>query len=137
MEYRQLLNHHRLKATPQRLAILQIMEHAGHISMEDLFAKIRQIFANVSLATLYKNIHTMMETGMVREVKISGLKTRYEIAKAPHAHIVCKECRSLQDISVDFSQLSLDNIIREYEPEEVSITLSALCPQCRQNYSKQ
>lgn len=131
MEYRELLNQNQLKATSQRVAILQAMEGMGHISIEDLFIKIRHVFKNVSLATLYKNIHTMMETGLIREVKIPGLKTRYEITKTPHAHILCKKCGSLEDLPVDFSTFSLDDMIkRGYVLEEISVTFTSICPKC-------
>lgn len=132
MKYEHLLKQHHLKATPQRIAIMRLMQERGHISIEDLYAAIRQKFASISLATLYKNIHTMMGVQLVREVKMPGQKAKYEIEKAPHAHILCTECGEFKDIEVDSEQL-LKKAVDEsgYKANEVAIVISGTCPECR------
>lgn len=132
MKHEHLLKHHQLKATPQRMAIIELMHHAGHISIEDLYQAIREKFASISLATLYKNVHTMMDVSLIREVKIPGQKTKYEIEKEVHAHVMCKCCGELKDIPFNPSSLlktSMD--ISNYQAEEVSIVISGVCPECQ------
>ena len=132
MKHEHLLKHHQLKATPQRMAIIELMHHRGHISIDDLYQAIREKFASISLATLYKNIHTMMDVSLIREVKIPGQKTKYEIEKESHAHVMCKSCGELKDIPFNPNTLlktSLD--ISNYQAEEVSIVISGVCPECQ------
>lgn len=132
MKHEHLLKHHQLKATPQRMAIIELMHHAGHISIDDLYQAIREKFASISLATLYKNIHTMMNVSLIREVKIPGQKTKYEIEKEAHAHVMCKCCGELKDIPFNLNSLlktSMD--ISNYQTEEVSIVISGTCPECQ------
>lgn len=132
MKHEQLLKSHHLKATPQRLAIIDLMHHEGHISIEDLFHSIRQKFSSISLATLYKNVHSMMDVSLIREVKIPGQKTKYEIEKEAHAHIMCKCCGELKDIPFNpnhFLQTSIK--VSDYKAEEVSIIISGICPKCQ------
>lgn len=134
MKNRHLLQHHKLKATPQRIAIIELMEYSGHISIDDLFKEIREKFTAISLATLYKNIHTMMSVSLIREVKIPGQKTKYEIEKIPHAHVLCKICRELKDIPFDPTTLMEDTVKNSnYRADEVSIVISGLCPGCQKN----
>lgn len=132
MNHQHLLQHHNLKATPQRIAIIEFMQYSGHISIDELFSLIRQKFASISLATLYKNIHTMMEVSLIREVKVPGMKSKYEIEKKPHAHALCKKCGELIDIPFDSTQL-LKNTAQEsnYIADEVSIVISGICPKCQ------
>lgn len=132
MNHQHLLQHHNLKATPQRIAIIEVMQHSGHISIDELFSLIRQKFASISLATLYKNIHTMLEVSLIREVKVPGMKSKYEIEKKPHAHALCKKCGELIDIPFDSAQL-LKNTTQEsnYIADEVSIVVSGICPKCQ------
>lgn len=132
MNHQHLLQHHNLKATPQRIAIIEFMQHSGHISIDELFSLIRQKFASISLATLYKNIHTMLEVSLIREVKVPGMKSKYEIEKKPHAHALCKKCGELIDIPFDSTQL-LKNTAQEsnYIADEVSIVISGICPKCQ------
>lgn len=133
MKHEHLLKQYRLKATPQRIAIIELMHHAGHISIEELYDAIRQKFASISLATLYKNIHSMMDVSLIREVKVAGHKTKYEIEKAAHAHIVCKECGELKDIQMDPSSLlhAGGMEIEKYKADDISIVISGICPECQ------
>ena len=132
MKYEHILKHHHLKATPQRLAIIQLMHHAGHIGIDELYEAIRKRFASISLATLYKNVHTMLEVALIREVKITGQKTKYEIAKESHAHLVCKSCGELKDMEIEPLSLLQKSIVEcPYTMEEVSIVISGICPECQ------
>ena len=132
MKNKFLLQHHQLKATPQRIAIIELMEYSGHISIDDLFKEIREKFSSISLATLYKNIHSMMSVNLIREVKIPGQKAKYEIEKIPHAHVVCKTCGELKDIHFDATRLLEDTIKNsDYRADDVSIMISGICPNCK------
>lgn len=133
MKHEHLLKQHHLKATPQRIAIIDLMQRSGHISIDDLYDAIRKKFASISLATLYKNIHSMMNVSLIREVKVPGYKTKYEIEKASHAHVICKQCGELKDIPVDPSLL-LQNAglnIDNYKADDVSIVISGTCTDCQ------
>ena len=132
MKHEHLLKSHHLKATPQRLAIIQLMHQAGHISIEELYQSIREKFSSISLATLYKNVNTMLDVSLIREVKIAGQKTKYEIEKESHAHVVCKSCGELKDIAVDpLSLLKNSMAVSQYKLNEVSIVVSGICPECQ------
>ncbi|HLD23362.1 MAG TPA: Fur family transcriptional regulator [Sulfuricurvum sp.] len=133
MKHEHLLKSHHLKATPQRLAIIQLMHQAGHISIEELYQSIREKFSSISLATLYKNVNTMLDVSLIREVKIAGQKTKYEIEKESHAHVVCKSCGELKDIAVDpLSLLKNSMAVSQYKLNEVSIVVSGICPECQE-----
>jgi len=132
MKYGPLLHRHQLKATPQRLVIIECMDSAGHISIDDLFQQIREKFASISLATLYKNIHMMINVNLIREVMIPGQKSKYEIEKRPHAHLLCKRCSELKDIPFDPAPLLQESTkISHYVTDEVSIVISGVCPNCQ------
>lgn len=132
MKHEHLLKHHQLKATPQRLAIIQLMHYAGHIGIDELYQEVRKKFSSISLATLYKNVHTMLDVALIREVKIPGHKTKYEISKESHAHVLCKSCGELKDVPlepVSLLQKSID--MSHYKVEEVSVVMSGICPECQ------
>lgn len=132
MKYGNLLKQHHLKATPQRIAIIDVMQHTGHISIEELYNAVREKFASISLATLYKNIHSMMDARLIREVKISGSKTKYEVDKGSHAHLICKQCSELKDIDVDpLALLQKSMAMSQYKMDDVSIVISGICPECQ------
>jgi Fur family peroxide stress response transcriptional regulator len=132
MNYQTLLQQHNLKATAQRIAIMERMDFYGHISIDELYKTIREKFASLSLATLYKNVHAMMSVNLIREVKLSGQKSKYEIDKEPHAHLMCKSCGELKDIEFNTTLLIEKSIkIEKYQADEVSIVISGICLKCQ------
>ena len=132
MKHEHLLKSHQLKATPQRLAIIQLMHQAGHISIDELYQKIREKFSSISLATLYKNVNTMLDVTLIREIKIAGQRKKYEIEKEAHAHIMCKSCGELKDIEYDPHSILQKSIeMSHYKAEDISIVISGVCPECQ------
>ena len=132
-ETAELLKEHALKVTPQRLKIIAMLHEHGHINIEDLYSLMRRDFPSVSLATIYKNIHQMMESGLIQEVKLPSQKSVFELVKEPHLHMVCDRCHKIEDIVI-----GTDKIIEEaekisgYKILESFITLRGICPQCRE-----
>ena len=127
-----LLKEYDLKVTPQRLKIVSMLHAHGHINIEDLFSGMREEFPSVSLATIYKNINQMIQSGLIQEVKLPSQKSVYELVKEPHLHMVCDRCHKVEDILV-----GTDKIIEEaekasgYKILESFITLRGICPECR------
>jgi Fur family transcriptional regulator, peroxide stress response regulator len=79
MNYTQLLREHNLKATPQRLAITNILHSRGHVNIEYLYEDMLHKFKSISLATIYKNINLMLENSFIQEVKIPHSKSVFEL----------------------------------------------------------
>ena len=131
-ETTELLKEHRLKVTPQRLKIVSMIERHGHINIEDLYREMLKEFPSVSLATIYKNINQMIESGLVQEVKLPAAKSVFEIVKEPHLHMVCDRCHKVEDVIV-----GTDIVIREAEKAsgyrilDSFITLRGICPACQ------
>lgn len=114
------------------MAIIQLMHHSGHISIDELYQEIKKQFSSISLATLYKNIHTMLDVSLIREVKIPGQKTKYEISKESHAHVLCTSCNEIKDVPLETESLLQKSIdMSHYKVEEVSVVISGLCPECQ------
>jgi Fur family transcriptional regulator, peroxide stress response regulator len=96
-----LLKTKELKATPQRICVLKELEKKKHPTMEHLYEALRRENPSMSLATVYKNIATLKEKGVVIEVNISDGKMHYDIYSHPHVHLVCAKCGTIQDIDYD------------------------------------
>jgi len=96
-DYATLLKESGLKATFQRMNILEVIEKNGHMSVEDIYEEVIKVHPSLSLATIYKNIILMMEKGVLVEVPISGKKPKYELKKMDHIHLVCTECGNVED----------------------------------------
>ncbi len=80
------------RVTPQRRLIASILqEQDGHLSADEIYLLARQRRASVSLATVYRTLGRLKESGLVRELRLTGDRCHYEIDKA-HQHMVCLLC---------------------------------------------
>ncbi len=130
-KYMTLLKEHHIKITPQRLAIIELMDSYGHISVRDIYEKIKANFPSLSLATVYKNINAMMESDFIKELKIVGQDNKYELTKERHSHLICQKCGSIEDIHVDTSKLQ-EGIPTDsgFEVADISIQFFGTCKNC-------
>ncbi len=131
-DYKEILKSYNLKATPQRLYLIDEIEKSGHIDIDNLYKSLKIVFPYISLATVYKNINAMIDNGFLTEVKIPHNKTRYEITKNSHAHLFCIECAELKDIIVDNSWL-INNTSKNsgYKITNTLITFEGICQACQ------
>lgn len=132
MDFVNLLKSCDLKVTPQRLTLLEEIYKYGHIDIDRLFENIKKSFPTISLATLYKNINAMVEKGLLKEVKIVGMKNKYEITKKEHAHAICSECGKVEDVYVDADTMK-SNLETEtqYYISKTDMNFFGVCPDCK------
>jgi Fur family peroxide stress response transcriptional regulator len=97
----QLLKAKELKATPQRISVLKELDKKTHPTIDDLYEALRKENPSMSLATVYKNLATLKEKGVVIEVNVADGKMRYDIYSTPHIHLVCAHCGSIHDLPYD------------------------------------
>ncbi|OIP53778.1 MAG: transcriptional repressor [Helicobacteraceae bacterium CG2_30_36_10] len=130
--YTRILREHNLKATPQRLAMANVLHVDGHISIESLYAVMIEKFTSISLATIYKNINLMVENSFIQEVKIPHAKSVYELTKDTHSHIVCEKCGKVNDVSLDLSTI-IDNATKQsnFKIDKTDLVLSGVCKGCQ------
>jgi Fe2+ or Zn2+ uptake regulation protein len=121
-----LLKNQKLKVTPQRLAILTEIAKEGHISVDDIYLRIKDSFPSISLATVYKNLNSMKEVEIVYEIHTYGSKPMYEIKKQSHAHFICQVCNSVKDMKInkdDFKNYGNFN--------QIDLYLYGICDKCK------
>ena len=97
MNYMELLKNRGLKATPQRLSVLKILDSHTHPTIDELYDEICAENPSVSLATVYKNLNMLKDEGLVVEVNMPNQKVRYDIFSRPHIHVVCESCGRVED----------------------------------------
>ncbi|WP_187647204.1 Fur family transcriptional regulator [Nitrosophilus labii] len=128
----ELLKEKKLKATPQRLAILNYLNHKTHPTIEEIFEEIRKSFPSISLATIYKNINTLKDVGIVMELNPGG-KLKYDININPHFHGVCEKCGNIEDFyDEDVIKACKDKLKKSMNKniDRLNITLSMVCEKC-------
>jgi Fur family peroxide stress response transcriptional regulator len=132
MQTTELLKTYQLKVTPQRTAIVEELYAQGHLSIDELYQRLVSRFPTISLATIYKNINAMVEKVFVQEVKIPNQKSKFELVKEAHAHVVCESCGKVEDIRLDAAGMIAQVAqLSHYKIERDDLVFSGVCPVCQ------
>lgn len=132
--YAELLKSHDLKSTIQRLAILKLVEEFGHIGVDEIYANLTKTYPSISLNTVYLNVQTLCEKGILIEIPIQNAKSKYEIAKDDHFHFICRKCGTVSDeenqastLHSIFAEVSGKN---EFEMDSSTVNIYGICKHC-------
>lgn len=127
-----LLRENGIKVTPQRLSIVDELNGRVHMSVDELYEAIKKKFPSISLATVYKNINAMLEKSFILEVKIPNQKSKYELSKESHSHVLCEECGKVEDITLDLHTIAQKAAnLTDYMINDDALVLSGICPSCK------
>jgi len=86
------------KLTPQRRLILEILSEEKHISAEEIFERIKFSQPNVSFGTVYRNLNILLELELIKQLDFKDGRTRFELNKSHHHHLICLSCGSAVEI---------------------------------------
>jgi Fur family transcriptional regulator, peroxide stress response regulator len=123
-----------LAVTHQRQVVYEVL-HAtpGHPSPEEVYFRVKRRIPSVSLATVYKNIHAFLESGIFHEVSLHHGSLRVETNPRPHHHLVCTVCKSITDI--DEAELGLRpksaRLPRGFVVERYAVDVLGRCAACQ------
>ena len=89
-----------IRNTRQKTAIREAFAGANRpLSPEEVLQSAQQHHPGVGIATVYRNIQTLVEEEWLQPVEVPGDATRYEVAgKKHHHHFQCNECGKLYDL---------------------------------------
>ncbi|WP_080507476.1 Fur family transcriptional regulator [Bryobacter aggregatus] len=122
-----------LSLTHQRLVIYEeLMAMGEHPSPEALYERVRKQIPSLSLATVYNNIKTFVEHGLVREMSIHHGSLRLENNPNPHHHLVCTRCKAIEDLAEDnFEPIRFKKSIpKGFAVHRFSVEVLGLCKRC-------
>lgn len=126
-----------LSLTHQRLVIYQeLMKMGDHPAPEEVYEQVRKKIPSLSLATVYNNIKTFVEHGLLRELSVHHGSLRLENNLTPHHHLVCTNCKAIEDLDEkDFEPIRLKKSLpKGFVVHRFSVEVLGLCKTClRQN----
>ena len=129
--YIRLLKENNLKATIQRTSILRSIDQAGHFNIDEIYEDVKELHPTLSLATIYKNIILMQQHNVIVEVPMNGAKSKFELKKEDHMHLICQSCGSITDTSIS-PQAQQALSIENFKLKHSQINLYGLCQACQE-----
>lgn len=122
------------RMTTQRQLIMDaICEGRGHVTFEQIRARVREKAPMVSLPTLYRTLQFLRAVRLVASLNI-GNKTYYEIVSTkPHHHLICRRCGHIEQVGPELVKPLFITMDRErrFQLDTDHLALFGLCKRCR------
>ncbi|WP_147822472.1 Fur family transcriptional regulator [Salidesulfovibrio onnuriiensis] len=124
-----------LSMTPQRALIVDaFLGEEGHFTSEDLFNKVRRRDSAIGLATVYRTLKLLTDSGLADAFDPGGGVAIYEhsYGHRHHDHLICTECNRKVEIMDSDIEKRQEELAREngFELESHRMLLFGVCPEC-------
>ena len=134
--FREFLQSNELRLTKEREEILQgILSIKGHFDTEELLIHLRKQNSKASLASIYRTIPLLIQSGLIEEVIKTEKHTRYELkyGKEHHDHMICERCGKLIEFHSEKLEKLQDEIAQSYEflPLNHVLEIRGYCCNCQ------
>jgi Fe2+ or Zn2+ uptake regulation protein len=120
--------------TAQRAAVYRFL-HAtdAHPTAEEVFRRVRGELPGISLATVYKNLETLVACGLAQKLSYGDSSARYDGRMDPHSHARCLGCGRIADVPgavPGADQLHLDEQAGSFRVTGYRLELTGFCAEC-------
>lgn len=134
--FREYVRRKGLKSTRQRDIILDaFLSSERHLSIEELYLKLRAKHPNIGYATVYRTLKLFAESGIAREIQFGDGQTRYEHVTEGehHDHLICTSCGAITEFENDTIEKLQDEIAASHGfiIETHKLELYGQCANCR------
>jgi Fur family ferric uptake transcriptional regulator len=126
------------RSTAQRRLVTDtFFRSGGHMSIEDLLAKVREQDSRVGYATVYRTLRLLAECELANVRHFGDGVTRYELAdegKHHHDHLICTECKTIIEFEDEAIEVLQDRIAERhgFKLKSHKHELYGVCPDCQQ-----
>ena len=132
-DFRELCREHGLAVTHQRQVIFEALAGTpDHPSPEDVYERVRIAVPSMSLATVYKTLHTFVEHGILRELSPHHGTMRVDWNTGAHHHLICTRCKKVIDIEdEDLDRIRVrQKLPRGFRVDRIAVEIQGLCENC-------
>ncbi len=122
------------RMTPQRMAILHTLRHAGgHVSPTEVYERARRDQPRLTETTVYRTLEFLAANGFALAAHVGSGKLVYELTEENHHHLICRTCK--KTVAVDYAALApLYEQLKSstgFKLNSSHVTLFGLCPDCQ------
>ena len=129
-----------LRATPQRLAICDLLIHSDqHPTAFQIFEKIKPDYPSLSLATVYNTLDVLVGLGLVISIgSVGDDRVHYDANLFPHINLACKNCHRIVDIEMKEVEQLGEEVARKsgFDIDGSRILYYGTCPDCLEQSKK-
>lgn len=119
--------------TEQRAAVYRFLAATeSHPTADDVFLAVRSEIPDISLATVYKSLETLVGCGLATKLTYGDGSARYDGRTDPHHHARCLRCGSVRDVPGHLGPDAVRPLepVRGFEVQGFRLELVGVCERC-------
>lgn len=122
-----------MKYSRQREALLTLLQSVRtHPTAEWLYTELKKEFPNISLATVYRNLNLLAETGEIIRLDVGTGTEHFDATAKTHYHFICRQCHAVSDLEIPV-MTELNQAAEKNNPihvENHSLLFYGVCENC-------
>lgn len=127
------------RITNQRMLVLDILANADrHLDASEIYSRARLREPRLSLATVYRTLNALRESGLVRQMHLADQRLYFELDRQDrHGHLVCSTCGRVWEVDSE----ALSHAAKEaadkigFQVSTARVEVIGLCADCRRQKS--
>ncbi|MFO7894273.1 MAG: transcriptional repressor [Longimicrobiales bacterium] len=120
--------------TEQRAAVYRFLNRTDkHPSADDVFTSVRDVIPDISLATVYKSLETLVSCGLASKLTYGDGSARYDGRTDPHPHARCQACGKVRDLPGHVNAEAVADIgdLPDFAIEGYRLEVVGVCEACQ------
>jgi Fur family ferric uptake transcriptional regulator len=119
--------------------VLQAVRSLGHATPEEVAEKVRATHPGINLSTVYRNLETLENVGLVLHTHLGhGGATYHAAEELTHLHLVCSDCGDIGDAPIDTAANFVNTLSDDYgfKTDVTHFAVYGLCSKCSSKSGK-
>ena len=135
-QFQRFLAKRNLKMTAARRGVLDaVFATHDHFDADDLMFILRNRQSRVSRATVYRTLSLLVESGLVREMRLNERSSVFEhvFGHGHHDHLVCSQCGRIIEFADEHIEEMQERVCdrMKFAPTHHTLKIHGICSQCR------
>lgn len=105
-----------------------------HLDAKELYRRVSEKDANISLATVYRSLRLFKQEGLIEQRHLGQMRCQYELKRlGEHQHLVCRGCRRV----IEFESPLIPKLVAEVQRKNnfcvtgIELCLEGYCHECK------
>lgn len=134
-QFNQFILRNGLRHSSQREQVAKIFfSTTTHIGIEDLYKKVQKIDPKIGIATVYRTLNLLVESGLAQKRNFeTGANTYEPTPERHHDHLICVSCQDVIEFHNEKIEQLQEEIARSYKYSLKfhKMELYGICAKCK------
>lgn len=119
----------------RELTLKIVQQNMVHPTADYVYEQLKKELPNISLATVYRNLNQLAETGLIRRVECLDGSVHFDHNTHNHYHFICIKCNKVYDIPYEVAPDLEQRVLVETGLQVIShdIAFKGICHHCQKH----